>query len=231
MAISASTLTVGGVISGAHSLTKTGAGTLTLNGSDTYSGGTTLTAGTLNINNATAIGSGAFAIGGGTIDNTSGSAITLSNNNTQSWNGDFTFTGTNDLNLGSGAVSLAADRTVITSAGALTVGGVISGAHSLVKSGAGTLILGGANTYSGGTTVSAGTLQGTTTSLQGSIADNAALVFDQTSNGTYTSVISGLGTVSKSGTGVVTLSGTNTFSGATNINAGTLALTGAQFRR
>jgi autotransporter-associated beta strand protein len=67
-----------------------------------------------------------------------------------------------------------------------TVSGVISGSGgSLVKVGSGTLTLTGANTYSGGTTVSAGTLQGTTTSLQGAIANNASVVFDQTTSGTY----------------------------------------------
>jgi autotransporter-associated beta strand protein len=56
--------------------------------------------------------------------------------------------------------------------------GVISGTQSLQKLAAGTLILGGANSYSGGTTISAGILQGTTTSLQGDIANGTNLVFD-----------------------------------------------------
>ena len=105
-----------------------------------------------------AIGTGTFTINGGTIDNTSGGSITLSNNNVQTWGGDFTFTGTNALNLGTGAVTLSANRTVTVSASTLTVGGAIGGAFSLTKAGAGNLILSGANTFSGGVTLSSGIL-------------------------------------------------------------------------
>jgi len=156
--VNGGTLTVGGAIGGLFALTKAGAGTLTLSGASSYSGGTTLNAGTLNINNASAIGTGALTIAGGTtLDNTSGSAITLSTNNAQNWNGDFTFTGTNNLNMGTGAVTLNASPTVTVNAGTLAVGG-ISGSFALTKAGAGTLTISGASTYSGGTTVNAGTL-------------------------------------------------------------------------
>ena len=57
--------------------------------------------------------------------------------------------------------------------------GLISGNGTLTKSGNGTLTLVGANSYTGGTTVSAGTLKGNTTSLQGAIANNAAVTFGQ----------------------------------------------------
>ena len=147
----------------ANTLTKTGAGTVTLSGANTYGGTTTLSAGQLNINNASAISTGAFTISGGAIDNTSGAAITLANNNTQNWNGDFTFVGSTNLNLGTGAVTMNANRAVTISANELTVGGAIGGgAYSLTKSGAGTLTLSGNNTYSGTTYVNAGTLQATT---------------------------------------------------------------------
>ena len=59
-------------------MTKAGAGTLTLSGANTYDGGTTLSAGTLNIHNASAIGTGTFTITGGTFSNSSGGTIILS---------------------------------------------------------------------------------------------------------------------------------------------------------
>ena len=150
-----------------------GTGTLTLSGANTYSfanvnfGGaaTELASGQLNINSSAALGTGTFAISsGGTakIDNTSGSAITLSNNNAQTWNGGFTFIGSNNLNMGTGNIVMSNSPTVTVSGGTLTLGGAISGSSStLNKSGAGTLILAGANTYSGATTINAsgGTLQ------------------------------------------------------------------------
>ena len=78
---------------------------------------------------------------------------------------------------------------------------------------AGTLILSGTNSYTGGTTVSAGTLQGTTTSLQGSITNNATLVFNQATDGTYAGTINGTGLVAKSGTGQLTFSSINVIEG------------------
>lgn len=176
VSVSGGTLAVGGIISGAgYSLTKAGAGTLTLSGANTYTGGTTLSAGTLNINSASAIGSGTFTISGGTLNNTSGSSVTLSTNNAQNWNGDFAFTGTNDLNLGTGEVTMNANRIVTVNGGNLTVGGAISGttaSFTLIKAGAGTLILGGASAYTGATTVTAGTLQ---TSAADRINDYSAI--------------------------------------------------------
>ena len=143
----------------ATSLTKSGAGAWALSGASTYSGGTTLSGGQLNINGAAPLGSGTLTINGGTtIDNTSGGGLTVTANNPQSWNGDFTFVGTDDLDLGAGAVTLGADRTVTVNANTLTVGGVVGGAQALTKAGAGTLTLAGVNTYSGQTRAYGGTL-------------------------------------------------------------------------
>ncbi|WP_220716069.1 autotransporter outer membrane beta-barrel domain-containing protein [Candidatus Rhabdochlamydia porcellionis] len=97
----------------------------------------------------------------------------------------------------------------------------------LTKNGAGLLILLGANTYSGGTNVTAGVLQGNTMSLQGNIANASTVIFDQPGTGTYAGVISGMGAVIKQNAGKVTLAGINTYSGGTTINEGTLALSGA----
>lgn len=156
---SGSLLNVGQINNGATALVKSTSGTLTLNGANTFSGGVTLNQGQLNINSSTALGTGTLTINGGTIDNTRGSAVTLSNNNAQNWNADFTFAGTNDLNLGAGAVTMNASRTVTVNSGTLTVGGSISGSgYGLTKAGAGTLNLSGNNTYTGATTVNSGTL-------------------------------------------------------------------------
>ena len=105
-----------------------------------------------------------------------------------------------------------------------TLSNVVSGSGSIDKTGAGTLTLSGANTYSGGTTVSAGILQGNTQSLQGAITNNAAVVFDQASAGTYAGSMSGTGNLTKQGTGTLTLTGTNTHLGGTTIASGTLAV-------
>ena len=88
--------------------------------------------------------------------------------------------------------------------------GVISGSgFALNKVGAGTLTLTGSNTYAGATTISAGTLQGDTTSLQGNIANNAYLQFNQSTNGTY----SGATTISEGTLVVNTLANANAASG------------------
>ena len=161
-----------GSIGGVGALTVNTPGhAVSLNTVNTYSGGTNLTAGTLNINNASAIGVATLTISGGTIDNTSSGDVTLSTNNLQNWNGDFTYVGSlHSLNLGTGAVALGSSRTVTVSANTLTVGGTISGgAVNFSKAGAGTLVLGSAsNNYSGNTTISGGVLSVNTLANGGS---------------------------------------------------------------
>jgi autotransporter-associated beta strand protein len=220
-----------GAISGNGSLVKNNSSILTLSGSNTHSGGTTLNAGTLRINNASAIGTGPLVIGGAaTIDNTSGSSLILITNNTQNWNSDFTFTCSNNLDLGTGAVAMNATRTLTVSANTLTVGGAISGSgFGLTKNGAGTLVLSGNNSYTGATTIHAGTLtidangRLAAGSYSANISNNGTLRFASSLNQTLSGVLSGSGSLIKEGTSTLTLGGANTFTGTITVGAGRLS--------
>jgi len=180
-------LILSGVISnsaGTLSLTKLGTSLLTLSAASTFSGGIILNSGQLNINHTTAIGSGTFIINGGTIDNTTAGSITLSNNNTQNWNGDFTLTGTQPLNMGTGAITLNADRQITVSANTLTVGGILNqGSLSLSKAGSGTFSFGNQAITLNNLTISAGTFSSTSGSvnLTGSFSNSGTF---NTNNGT-----------------------------------------------
>ncbi|RFP03204.1 hypothetical protein BGC30_09550, partial [Novacetimonas hansenii] len=101
-----------------------------------------------------------------------------------------------------------------------TVGGslTLAGGHETLT---------GVNTYTGGTTIEAGTLTGTTASFgSGAIVDNGTLDIDQSTNGTLTNLVSGTGMLFKDGTGTLSVAQAETYTGATSINAGTLALAG-----
>ncbi len=105
-----------------------------------------------------------------------------------------------------------------------TLAGSISGTGGFTWNSGGRLTLSGTNSYSGGTVVAAGSIVGTTASLQGAITNNAAVEFAQAASGTYSGNMSGSGSLTKSGAGTLTLSGSNTFSGGATLGAGVLAL-------
>jgi autotransporter-associated beta strand protein len=105
-----------------------------------------------------------------------------------------------------------------------TYTGDMSGTGVMWKNGSGTLQLWGTNTYSGGTLVSSGTLEGNAASLQGMITNNALVNFNQSGVGTYTGDMRGTGSLQKSGSGTLQLAGTNVYSGLTTVSAGTLQL-------
>ena len=133
----------------------------------------------------------------------------------------------NNANSSSTAFSVTSTSTIQSpTTGTATLSGVFSGAGSLNFTGTGTTVLSGVNTYTGGTTVSSGTLQGNTTSIQGAITNNGKVVFDQPSTGTFSGTIAGSGSVVVQNSGAVVLTGANTYSGGTTVSGGTLSVAG-----
>jgi fibronectin-binding autotransporter adhesin len=207
------TFTMNGTISGAGALTKTDAGALVLTGADTYGGGTLLDGGKLTVGNDLALGSGTLSMANNTTLSFLPSNFTVSN-----------------------AISITGVGNVIPPSGtAQVLAGVISDGASpgtLVMQGPGTLALAADNTYRGGTTISAGTLQlgdgGTSGSIVGNVADNGALAFDRSDTMTFGGAISGSGAVAQIGAGTTILTGANSYLGATTVGSGALYINGNQ---
>jgi len=107
-----------------------------------------------------------------------------------------------------------------------TYAGNMSGTGGVKLVDSGRVIFTGTNSYTGNTTVDAGTLEGDTFSLQGNIEDNAEVAFNQDFNGTFNGILSGAGSVVKLGTGNVNLVGTHTYAGNTTVTAGKLSVNG-----
>ncbi|QDH33820.1 autotransporter-associated beta strand repeat-containing protein [Porphyrobacter sp. YT40] len=167
------------------------------------------------------------ATGTVTVDNTAGQ-VSLANGVQFAATG-YTVTGGAIRLDAPGAIIRVGDGSAEGSAFVATIESALTGGGSLTKTDLGTLILLGANTYSGGTTVAGGTLQGDTTSLRGTIAIDTpgTLLFNQTGNGTFSGILSGAGTIEKDGAGVLDLGGTHSdFVGLFNLMAGGLNLTG-----
>ncbi len=226
---------VGGIISGAGSITKTGAGTLALLRTNTFSGSPiTVNSGTLQINGDGALGNAAntLTFAAGTTFETSGGPplISIARNIT--------------LNSGTVTFNMSSINTDIS--------GTISGAGSLTKTGGGILTLSGTNTFSGGlVSVNLGTLSINSDAALGNIANDITLANNTTfqttgattmgagravtlssgtatiNTGSATSIaggISGSGGLIKTGVSTLTLSGANTYTGSTTVSAGTLSL-------
>ncbi|MEY5273567.1 autotransporter outer membrane beta-barrel domain-containing protein, partial [Salmonella enterica subsp. enterica serovar Corvallis] len=226
-------------ISGSGQVVKSGDETLTLSGSNTYTGGTLISGGTLVASNVEALGSGDVTndavlelnTGGDFTNAISGSGqVVKSGDETLTLSGANSYTGgtlisggtliaSNVEALGTGDVT---DNAVLE----LNTGGdfdnAISGSGQVEKSGDETLTLSGANSYTGGTLISSGTLVANDVNALGTgdVTDNAVLELN--TGGTFDNAISGSGQVVKSGDKTLTLSGSNTYTGGTTISGGTL---------
>ena len=225
-------LGLSGGIAGTGSLSKEGTGTLTLSGSNSYNGGTTVSAGGLAINSANALGSGALTLAGGTtIDNTSGAAIALTTNNPVNVNGNLTFGGSNDLNLGSGAVTLSANpQFTLNGTSTLTIGGAISGASDLTKAGTGTMVLAGSNNFTGALTVSGGIVSlATNTAVAGTSGVNLSAGTGLTYTGGAATIDRNITVTNGTGTLRNTGGGTLNLSGNLSKNGSVLTLAGGSF--
>src|SRR5215831_2385176 len=140
------------------------------------------------------------------------------------------------LNLGTGGLAGAIVTPAIVNNGqivanftdTLTLAAAISGAGALSKAGSGTLILAASNTYTGGTTITGGTLQlgdgGASGSIVGNATNNGTFAINRSDTFTFGGVISGSGAFQQSGTGTTIFTAANTYTGGTIINAGTLQL-------
>ena len=240
---------------GGATITNSGGGAITFNNTST-AGSAAIT----NNSGGIISFRGTSTAGSATITNSSGGFIGFSNTSTAGSVaitnfGVADFSGStgpnNDHKLSAGSIAgggqfyLGADQLTVGGNNLSTaVSGVISdcgaagiacshhvAGGALVKTGTGTLTLLGTNTYTGGTTISAGTLQlgngGTSGSIVGNVLDNATLAFNRSDAVAFGSVISGSGAVTQVGTGSTTLSGANTYTGATTIDGGTLNVTGS----
>ena len=216
----ASSLNVIGNVNFGAPVRKTGAGTLTLSGTNTGSGGLTIGAGTVRLGSVDSLGAGTLTVGALSVfDNSSGAALTLANNATN-WNGAFTFTGTNDLSFGTGTATLSQSLTATVSAKVLSVGSLSdgSGSFGLTKAGNGTLTVSGAVTIEGVLALNAGALNIGTGGTMGDVTAASGTTLTMTGSNTLASLTGTAATIS--------LSGTNTFNGAVTVNGGTLAASG-----
>jgi autotransporter-associated beta strand protein len=200
-------------------LTKTGAGAQVLSGANTYTGATTIQAGTLllgsndRLSNTTPV-----TVAGGTLDiSTFTNTVASFSMSSGALNGTGTLTaatylltgGTLAANLGAGAVTVNGDVT-------FSAAGRLNASSSL-------LIQGGTLTLSGNESVNS--FQQTGGTVAGGFAINSATDSDLQS-GTFSGNLGGSGGINKTGAGTTTITGTNSYTGATNVTSGTLVVNG-----
>lgn len=204
------TITLGAntLVSSTGSLTVNGPGTVVINGSNTYSGGTTLSAGTLRAGNANAFGSGGVTVASNaTLDLNAlavGSAIT---NNGGTVSNAANYAGSQTLN-GASVIGDLGGTLVVANGGNATFGGALAAATTINAGGNGTLNNAGSISAAG-------------------LTNNGTFTIDRTGSSSLATIFSGNGTLVKAGAGIVSLSGSSNFSGATQVNAGDLRVDGS----
>ncbi|WP_205048906.1 fibronectin-binding autotransporter adhesin ShdA [Salmonella enterica] len=182
-------------VTGGGQIVKSGSDELIVTGDNTYSGGTTITGGTLTADHADSLGSGdidnsgVLKVGEGDLENTLSGSGSLVKTGT----GELTLSGGNDYSGGTTIIggTLTADHAdslgtgAIANSGVLQVGegeleNTLSGSGSLVKTGTGELTLSGDNSYSGATTITDGTLIAANVNALGSgnIDNSGTLMLD-----------------------------------------------------
>ena len=185
-------------------LSMTGTGMLTLPGSNTYTGPTNLSAGTLAVNGSLAsastvgVGNNATLAGAGTIG------------------GNTTVTGNGAIYLSGGTIGGTLAATGGNWNGAGTVVGLVTASSNRFTIGSGANL-----TAVAGLSVSGGTLAGA-----GTLTGSLSYTSPATSNFPGNVAGSGAAVTLGSGAGVLVLGGSNTYTGATNANAGTLIVNG-----
>ncbi|EJI6959202.1 fibronectin-binding autotransporter adhesin ShdA [Salmonella enterica] len=223
-------------VTGEGQIVKSGSDELIVTGANDYSGGTTISGGTLTADHADSLGTGTIAnngvlqVGEGELKNTlsgTGSLVKIGT-------GELTLNGDNDYSGGTTIDDgvLIADNADSLGTGAVANNGVLqvgegelkntlSGTGSLVKIGTGELALNGDNDYSGGTTIDDGVLIADNADLlgTGAVANSGVL---KVGEGELENTLSGSGSLVKTGTGELTLNGDNSYSGGTTITGGTL---------
>jgi autotransporter-associated beta strand protein len=193
---------------------------------------------------------GSLSVASAIVDNSAGSTLTFSGTGTTTLTGTNTFSGTTYINNGAmvqlgnggntgtlGLANIFDNGTLVFSRSnnvvqATDFGGPISGVGSVIQNGGGRLVFNANNTYTGATTISAGTLQlgdgvSSNGSVGGNIADNSTLAFANPTAQTFSGTISGSGQVAILGPGQLALSGSNTYTGPTTVNQGRLVVDGA----
>ncbi|MDD5072606.1 MAG: autotransporter domain-containing protein [Candidatus Omnitrophica bacterium] len=203
------------LLTGSLNVQHTGSGTTTLSGNNTYTGVTTISGGTVSV---ATIRNGGEASNLGAATNAAANLVLDG--------GTLRYTGLDASTDRNVTINAAKTTLIDITVNTLTMTGGdtgLGGNGAVTKTGAGTLVLKGAFTNTGLTTITAGTLQlGDGFSGASNILNNATLSFNRTTNLDAAAVLSGTGILRQDGTGTTTLSGINTYTGPTEVNAGTL---------